>query len=277
MNYHEILKAVVFCFILILFFCFFWFFTQIFSNNLEEFFLWKETKNQNAFLASIQNNILEISKPIRNWQIEDLKIDADGVISVETDLLTQEKVLFKKNEEKKLPIASLTKLMTALVVLKNYDLSQNVTIEKQVMTQEGKEGELKAGQILSVKELLYIMLIESSNRAAFALSGIMGQDKFIGLMNIEAKNIGLTNTHFTDSSGMDPGSYSTAKDLTILIEHLLKNYPLVGEIIGLKEFDLYLDDGQFHHKLLNTNKLLGEVPGVIGGKTGFTNDAKEII
>ena len=82
------------------------------------------------------------------------------------------------------------------------------------------------------------------------------------------------NTHFADSSGLDPGSFSTAKDLVTLIEYLLNKYPLIWQVIGLKEYDLYLDNGEFHHKLINTNELLGAIPEVVGGKTGFTDYAK---
>ncbi|MBI3337393.1 MAG: D-alanyl-D-alanine carboxypeptidase [Candidatus Staskawiczbacteria bacterium] len=247
-----------------------WFFGSLYS-----FFEKKVTLNQQNFLAGLQKApVLENLLPYRNWQVEDLKIDAESAISVETDLLVQKKVLFKKNETKVLPTASLVKLMTALVVLDNYNLQQQITITGEDILQEGEQGDLKAGQIFSVKNLLYMALIESSNDAAFAISSAIGQDNFVALMNIEAKNLGLLNTYFKDSSGLDAGSYSTAKDLVQLAEHLLNKYPLVWQIMGLKEYDLYLDNGQFHHKLINTNKLLGEIPEVLGGKTGFTNYAK---
>lgn len=251
---------------------------QWFSNSLYGFFEKKTAQKQQSFLASakdapISQNVSQNLLPPRNWQIEDLKIDAEAAISVETDLSAQEKILFKKNETKILPIASLSKLMTALIVLENYNLQHQVTITKTDALQEGEQGELKEGQSLSVENLLYIMLIESSNDAAYSLSGIMGQDKFIALMNVEAKILELSNTYFTDSSGLD-GSYSTASDLVALIKHLLNKYPLAWEIIGLREYDLYLDNGQFHHKLINTNNLLGEIPEVLGGKTGWTKVAK---
>ncbi|MDO8739964.1 MAG: serine hydrolase [Candidatus Woesearchaeota archaeon] len=248
---------------------------QWFFGSLYGFFEKKVALNYQNSLASLAgSSTVQNLSPYRNWQIEDLKIDAEAAISVETDLLVQKKVLFKKNETKILPIASLSKLMTALVVLNNYDLKEKITITESDVLQEGEQGDLKAGQTLSAKDLLYTTLIESSNDATFALSSVMGQDKFVDLMNKEANNIGLQNTHFADSSGLDERSYSTAKDLVVLTEHLLNKYPLVWQIIGLKEYDLYLDNGQLHHKLINTNKLLGEIPEVIGGKTGFTNYAK---
>lgn len=267
----NILLLVIFVFLIVgILGALHWFF-----NSLYGFFEEKAALNQQKFLASVKTTpITQNLLPYRNWQIEDLKIDAEAAISIETDLFLQNKILFKKNETKTLPIASLSKLMTALVVLKNYDLQQQITITNEDILQEGQQGDLKVGQILSVKNLLYITLIESSNDAAFALSSIVGQDKFIALMNAETSNLGILNTHFTDSSGLDAGSYSTAKDLVQLVKHLLNKYPLVLQIIGLKEYDLYLDNGQLHHKLINTNKLLGEIPEVVGGKTGFTSYAK---
>ncbi|MBI3631761.1 MAG: D-alanyl-D-alanine carboxypeptidase [Candidatus Staskawiczbacteria bacterium] len=244
-------------------------------NNLSGFLKNKFSFNKENILASVKESPVERNlAPYKNQQIEDLKIDAESAISVETDLLMQKEVLFKKNETKILPIASLSKLMTALIVLENYNLQQQVAITDIDVSQEGEQGDLKVGQVLSVKNLLYIALIESSNDAAFALSSVIGQDRFVYLMNVKAENIGLLNTHFADSSGLNPGSYSTAKNLVALTEYLLNKHSLVWQIIGLKEYDLYLDNGQFHHKLISTNKLLGEMPEIIGGKTGFTNNAK---
>ena len=83
----------------------------------------------------------------------------------------------------------------------------------------------------------------------------------------------LVNTHFQDSTGLDPGSYSTAEDLVVLSEYLFKNYPLFAQIVAMPVYSLYLDDGTLHHKLINTNSLLG-YSGVIGGKTGWTDMAR---
>lgn len=212
--------------------------------------------------------------PIRNWQVGDLELNAESAISVETDLDTQKKILFSKNETKILPIASLTKLMSAVVVFENYNLEDKIIITEESVAQEGEQGNLKAGEILSVKDLLYIMLIESSNDAVHALSSIMGQDLFVSKMNEKAGILGLYGTYFRDSSGLSQESHSTAEDLVKLTEYLLVRYPLILEILGMKEYDLYLYTGELHHKLINTNKLLGEVPEIIGGKTGFTNYAK---
>ncbi|MEK7124645.1 MAG: serine hydrolase [Patescibacteria group bacterium] len=200
-------------------------------------------------------------------------IYAKSALSVEFNK-SGENILFAKNQNIKLPIASLAKLMTALVVLENYDLSWQAEISPQTMEQEGVQGVLKEGEVLSVENLLYIMLIESSNRAAFALSEILGTDKFTGLMNLKAEEIGLESTDFKDATGLNADSYSTAGDIYKLSRYLFENYPLFSKIISLEEYELYLPSGAFHHKLENTNKLLKEFKNIIGGKTGFTLRAK---
>ena len=253
-------------------------------NNSGEFFYEKAVasisdNSQPKILPDLYKNPVSSQQvnsqnEIENYsQREVFNIDAESVISVKIQD-GQESILLSKNEKEKLPIASLTKLMTALVVLEKYDLDQKVVVSDSAMAQEGEQGVLKAGEVLSVKNLLYISLIESSNRAAFALSEIMGPDKFIALMNETGQRIGLTNTNFQDSTGLDPASYSTSEDLVKLTRYLFENYSLFREIISYKEFDLYLPNGQFHHKLENTNKFLNQVQGVIGGKTGWTNFSK---
>lgn len=204
-----------------------------------------ENKDANAkvFLGNVSeliNNNAKILIPYRDWQIKDIEVFTQSAISVESDLSGSDKILFKKEEDKKLPIASLTKLMTAMVALENYELTD------------------------SVKDLLYVMLISSSNQAALALSEIKGEENFIRLMNGEAERLGLENTSFSDPTGLSSENYSTAEDLIKLTKYLFKNYPIITEISRTKEYG----------ELVNTNELLGEIPDIVGGKTGFTTNAK---
>lgn len=181
-------------------------------------------------------------------------------------------VLYEKDAQRPLPMASLTKLMTALVVLENYHLDDTVIVSEKSMEQIGVQGVIKLGEELSVKDLLYIALIESSNRAAYAMAEFMGVENFISAMNQRAKDLGLANTYFADVTGLSADSYSTAADIAQLSQYLFTNYPLFGEIVGLKEYNLYREDGTLHHTLANTNKLLGQ-EGIVGGKTGWTQEA----
>ncbi len=241
---------------------------NLFSSSLEKSVSASDTQVPGAQSVSIPEHVL----PLRDWRVGDINLKTESAISVDVESGLS-KVLFKKDEDKQLPIASLTKLMTALVVLENYDLSKKVIISKLAMAQEGDQGDLTLGQEMSIRNLLYITLMESSNKAAFALGEDMGTSKFVETMNANAKKMGLKNTHFQDDTGLDPKSYSSAKDVVVLSKYLFETYPLFREIINLKEYDLYLDDGTFHHHLVNTNKILGE-NDIIGGKTGFTNNAK---
>ncbi len=239
-----------------------------FSGNMGEFFKWKISRDKTDLTAGISQ-----AAPLRNWQMETPEINAESAIAAETNLSSADKILFNKNEERILPVASITKLMTAVVALENYKLSDKITITRDAVAQTGAQGSLKLGDQMSVKDLLFVMLIESSNHAAYALSDAMGEKRFVFLMNEKAKSLGLENTSFADPTGLGQ-NYSTSKDLSKLIEYLIKNYSIITEISRTKEMDLYRLDGTYYGKLVNTNQLLGEIPEIVGGKTGFTTDAK---
>ncbi len=122
--------------------------------------------------------------------------------------------------------------------------------------------------------------MESSNDATAALTEVVGKTAFVDLMNLIAKNLNMKNTYFIDAMGLDPDepdgpiNYSTAEDLAKLTINLLQTKPKILEISGLPEYNLYSASDVFHHKIENTNELLGEIPGIIGGKTGWTPEAK---
>jgi len=192
-----------------------------------------------------------------------------------------EKILVAKNENEILPIASLTKLMTALIVLENpkeYDLSKTVIISETAAQQKNTPyyGNLdkEVGKKFTVEKLLELMLIYSSNDAAWALSEILGTEKFVEKMNQKAKELSLENTYFVNPHGLDPenGEFkehseyfnrSSAKDLIKLSQYILQNHPLIFEITKQKPIQP-LENGI--SDLVLTQEL-------IGGKTGFTKNA----
>ncbi|OGZ84687.1 MAG: hypothetical protein A2599_03520 [Candidatus Staskawiczbacteria bacterium RIFOXYD1_FULL_39_28] len=229
-------------------------------------------QNRSSALSSVSGAVVleaaEKNIPQRNWQIQDLNIGARSAISVESNLF-EDKILFSKNADVVLPIASLTKLMSAIIVLDNYNMSDIVEINEDIDSQIMVQNDLKPEDKLSVDSLLRIMLIGSSNRAAFSLAEKIGQQRFVEMMNQKAKYIGLENTIYAEPTGLSDRNYSTAKDIIRLSQHILKNYPKITEISGIKEFDV-----QSFGKIINTNELLGSMPEVIGGKTGFTTGAK---
>jgi D-alanyl-D-alanine carboxypeptidase len=263
---------------------FFWSGVDILEKGMEDFFYVRELeKNPLVLIADISSlALLNIGEPIRIQEVPDLKILAKSAISVFVDSQERDLILFEKNKSEKLPIASLTKLITALVASNIYELSDTIEISKQAVEQEGEEIELKVGEVLSVKELLHMALIESSNDAAYALATPniktkrLKEESFVDLMNLEAyHNIGLNPkiTHFINPTGLDPEdplqitNYSTAEDLVKLAKYLIKYKSEILEILSQRE------NGDFSYALENTNELLGEIEGIIGGKTGYTDRA----
>lgn len=268
-----------------------WLLVNLGEKELEDFLV---ANNPQILTARVQLDWfekLEKMKPIKNREAEDLKIEAKSAISIYLPSSTsrselglgeengKEKILFEKNFEEKLPIASLTKLMTALVVLENYNLSQIIEISKTAVSQTGDNGRLKIGEIFQMKDLLYPLLMESSNDAAYALAEVVSRQAFVDLMNLEAQKIGLENTVFGNPTGLDPdedpeklGNYSTPEDLVKLVKELLGR-KIIWQILSTPEYNLYSPDGVFHHRVVNTNELLAEIPEIIGGKTGYTAES----
>ena len=228
--------------------------------------------NYDKTISADENNISQF--PYKNQQVEESNIGAQSAISVWTNLSNEGKIVFDKNSQEKLPIASISKLMTALVAVENLDLSKEIKISGVAANQSKDPEPLKEGEIFYVKDLLYTMLIGSNNAASFAFSESIGTDKFIGLMNQKAKDLGLQNTSFANPIGFGSENFSTAGDLAKLAEYILRARPSIFGITTMREFDLYTVDGQILHKITNTDKLLNDTPDlaerVIGGKTGET-------
>jgi len=267
--------------------------TNVFQKNLEDFLFWGKISDNPQLLTAqiIQEDKLEQLKPIRNWQIDNLEISAKSAVSVFLNYQSRakdeeermffdsqggQKILFSKESEKTLPVASLTKLMAANVILWNYNPSQIVRINKKTMTEEEDAGNFRVGETFLAEDLLYSSLMESSNDATGALVEVVGEEAFVDLMNLTAKNLDMKNTFFVNSTGLDPDNpkdpvnYSTAEDMAKLAIYLLEKKPKIFEISTQSEIDLYSANGFFHHKIKNTDALLGEIPGIIGGKTGRT-------
>lgn len=190
--------------------------------------------------------------------------------------------LYEKDASKKMPIASITKIMTALVVLDNSDLNDTVTISPQAMEMFGDKKGLIAGEKIKLDSLLRVMLIDSNNAAAYALAEHTGgsADKFVSLMNKKAEILGLKDTKFFNPTGLDAAqdsdNYSTAYDLAQLTDYALSK-DLIWEITRTQEAALYSIDKKQKHYVRNTDQLLLQMSNVFGGKTGYTEDAGECL
>lgn len=229
------------------------------------------------FLKKALLNWINSQKPIYIGK-NPLEIKAEAGISLYFKK-GKEKILFEKNKEKKLPIASLSKLITAYLSKKIYPLEKEVTISRKAVLKDRRWGRYKEGEKFDVKNLIYSTLIESSNTASFALSQIIGEKKFVNKMNELAKEIGLKDTYFSNPTGLPTYStstlsnYSTAYEMAKLALFLLKNDPSLLEISALWEKQILTKEGKIHHLAKNKNLLLKKYPHIIGGKTGYTKEA----
>jgi D-alanyl-D-alanine carboxypeptidase len=184
-------------------------------------------------------------------------------------------ILYTKNADLKLLPASTTKIMTGLVALEHYDLNQVITIDS--VHQTGQVMKLEPGEKIIVENLLYGLLVQSANDAATILAQNYpgGADKFIGAMNEKAKALGLDNTHFTNATGLDAyDHYTSAHDLALLGAAAMQD-PTFKKIVGTRGISVNDTDNAITHDLETINELLGEVAGLSGIKTGWTELAGE--
>ena len=181
-------------------------------------------------------------------------------------------ILFRQNEAAKLPMASTTKLMTALIACEALPPDTPVTVTAQAVGVEGSSIYLTEGETLPLESLVYALLLSSANDAAVAIAvAVAGSvDAFADMMNQKATELGLVSTHFVNPHGLDdPEHYTTAADLAKIAQAALKN-PTVKEIMGTQRKTIPHRDESSVRLLLNHNKLLRSYEGAIGGKTGFT-------
>ncbi len=183
------------------------------------------------------------------------------------------KILYEKNGNKQTPMASTTKVMTAIVVLENAKLTDTVTITSKAASMGGSRLGLKKNDKITVNDLLYGLMLRSGNDAAVALAIHVGGsiEGFADMMNEKALEMGLTNSHFVVPHGLDnEGHYTTAYELAKMADYALK-MDKFKEIVGTKVATIYING--YAKQINNTNNLLGSVSGVYGVKTGFTNGA----
>jgi serine-type D-Ala-D-Ala carboxypeptidase (penicillin-binding protein 5/6) len=185
------------------------------------------------------------------------------------------RVLYEHESEKRLSPASLTKIMSALVILEKGNLEDQATVSKNAARAHKTHLRLKAGEVFRLEDLLKAMLIVSANDACLAAVEHVGgdEDQFVMLMNAKAAALGLADTHFSNACGFDaPDHYSTAEDLAKLSEVALQ-HPVFRELVREEREIITPITGHRAYVLHNTNRLLGRIPGVEGVKTGFTSKA----
>lgn len=200
-------------------------------------------------------------------------LSAQGALAVDLDSGVS---LYEKNSDAALLPASTTKIITALVALDAYRLDQVLTVGKNVGVDGQKMG-LFAGEQMKFEDLLFGLLVYSANDAAETLAQNYpnGYRAFVDAMNSKATELFMVNTHFDNPVGLDgDGQHSTAKDLVRASEVAMRN-PEFAKIVGTKRVVIKDETGKYVYNLRNINELLGSVSGVLGVKTGWTENARE--
>ncbi len=205
------------------------------------------------------------------------EISSESGIVVSTK---RNKILYAKNIDLKLPPASTTKILTALLAIKEFDLDEVVEVPDACTKVEGSKMGLFRQEKIDVESLLYGLLVSSAGDAACTLSvSKFSSGEFITKMNLLGESLGLTSTTFSNPIGFDSreeNNFSTARDLYLMSEEAIKN-GVFRKIVGTKEITLYSSDKKYSHHISSTNGLLFEIPGTLGIKTGTTPLAKEVL
>lgn len=210
--------------------------------------------------------------PVRDFTISEpvLEVRAAALYDVNSS-----RFLYAHNINKRLPIASITKLMTAIIVVDSLDLDDVYTVSVENVNVDGFGADIYRGERLRGIDLFKIMLIKSSNDAALTFNS-EAQKRGIDLiasMNERAQEFGMTNTYFSDPAGLDDDdAFSTVADLIKLVRHAV-DYDLISKLLITQVADVTSVDGSINHHLVNTNQLLGQISGIIVGKTGYTDSA----
>jgi serine-type D-Ala-D-Ala carboxypeptidase (penicillin-binding protein 5/6) len=195
--------------------------------------------------------------------------------------VTSQRALYSKNPNAQLPLASLTKLMTALVVYESKG-DELTSITLGAINQEGENG-FHDGDTWHTDDLLAFTLMTSSNDGAYALAAAVGSSEegrgdpegaFVEQMNAKAREIGLTQTYFTNATGLDisdtqSGSYGSARDMAFLMEYLVRSAPHILEATTLATAE-FSDEAGAHYTATNTHETVESIPGALGSKTGYT-------
>ncbi|MDE6141539.1 MAG: serine hydrolase, partial [Bacilli bacterium] len=190
--------------------------------------------------------------------------------------MDSDRVLYGVSEKEEMLIASTTKIMTSLVVINNTDINEIITIDQSVLRSFGSGIYIEVGEEISIKDLLYGLMLRSGNDAAIALAEHIGgsESGFARLMNEMAESLGMYHTHFINASGLEnekgEGNTSTAEDMGILMSYAMKN-DIFREITSTKH---YMAKTNFKtYDWYNKNKLLTNYKYTTGGKTGYTEKA----
>jgi D-alanyl-D-alanine carboxypeptidase (penicillin-binding protein 5/6) len=228
-------------------------------------FLNREVSSLNLWTPSLGNKVLtELQAP---------NISAGSALIYDT---TSKQVLYSKDPKQRLPMASLTKVMTAVIALENKKKDDRYRVLQEDLIGEDSMG-LTAGETLTLSDLLYGIMLNSGNDAAETLATNFpkGRNAFIKAMNDKIKTLGLSDTNFTNPSGLegDGKQYTTVYDLLVITQYALTNFPLFDQVVSTFDYNIPYSSLHKAFYLENQTNLLTSYPGVKGVKTGYTPEA----
>jgi poly-gamma-glutamate synthesis protein (capsule biosynthesis protein) len=245
----------------------------IFNNNP------KEISYKKATAVAPQENIATVLESITPGETTSessyfiknpsLKPQVEGLAYLVGDLDTGE-VILEKNQDEQFPIASVSKLMTATIASSLMNPNDVAKVSKQALTTYGQNGDLKLGEKIKISDLIYPLLLESSNRAAEVIAEYFNRDTFMKLMNQTAAKLEMSKTAYKDPSGLSPDNKSTVSDLFKLTGYINQNYPNLFKITTERSYS------SKKYNWFNISQFLSE-KNYLGGKSGFTDPAQQTV
>jgi len=223
-------------------------------------------------IEAIKQKIAELQKLLAELLLQKRGIEVTSGSYIVVDLLDGT-VISEKSSGTEYPIASITKLMNAVVSLESIDQNQKITLTADMLKPVGYSPALFLGATVTAHDLLKAMMIQSTNDAAESLASIMGVEKFVAAMNQKAVELGMQETHFYDTHGLNLQNRSTAANLVKLVTYVYNNHPEVLTLSKETNFQLPGSDGRLL-TFKNVNNFYGS-PDFVGGKTGYLPEAKQ--
>lgn len=233
-----------------------------------------KTLTRKSMLSLLLSMLLLALVPVSAIRAENLSISTHARAAALIDV-TSGRILYSSRGDEPMLIASLTKIMTALVAIENGDITSKVKVGKNAFAKEGSSLYLKLGEEMTLKDMLYGLMLRSGNDAATAIAEHVGgsEQGFVYLMNAKAQELNLKNTHFANPHGLDAeGHFSSANDLAVLTAYAMHN-PVFKEIVASKEKTADNPYEKWDYKWSNKNKMLRLYEGADGVKTGYTKKA----
>ncbi len=249
------------------------------------------TRNNQQEEAVLEEEIIEEEYPVFTGDsYSDPETTARAALSIYYSDSGQKTVLYEKNSDQELAIASISKLMTALVAYEHYEINDAVRVSERDIVSRTEFRDFRAFDETTISDMLHQVIIESNNSAAYAMGLISDRylisdneavESFVNKMNQTAKSIGLKKTNFVNPSGLDTQSKynsSTAEEVATLTHYIINNKPLIMEISTMPSYKVYSPDKSIYYHSMNTNVFLHNQNNewqtlIIGGKTGYTRAA----